>query len=154
MAKQLTNKQIETLAKAIVRQVTKVASKKASKDPKANKLLKELEALDKKIAKIEKEKNAVAEKRGNLITEHNKSSKETRIEREYRYSHHDGSRQDTYMVLPQKEFADGVRGYRETPVRNVGGFLLSVIRLSPLHDKCPLPLHDSFWQHLLRSCTI
>jgi superfamily I DNA and RNA helicase len=58
MAKQLTNKQIETLAKAIVRQVTKVASKKASKDPKANKLLKDLEALDKKIAKMDERKDS------------------------------------------------------------------------------------------------
>jgi len=106
MAKQLTNKQIETLAKAIVRQVMKVATKKASKDPKANKLLKDLEALDKKIAKIEKEKNAVEEKRDGLIREHNMSNKETRIEQEYNYVNR--IRQRTYMVLPQKEFADGV----------------------------------------------
>ena len=111
MAKQLTKKQTETLAREIVRQVMKVSNKKASKDPKANKLLKELEALDKKIAKIEKEKNAVEEKRGNLITEHNKSSKETRIEREYSYVNH--RREETYMVLPQKEFADGVRSSYE-----------------------------------------
>ena len=111
MAKQLTNKQIETLAKAIVRQVTKVANKKASKDPKANKLLKELEALDKKIAKIENERRIIREKRDSLITEHNKSSKETRIEREYSYVNH--RREETYMVLPQKEFADGVRSSYE-----------------------------------------
>ena len=106
MAKQLTNKQIETLAKAIVRQVTKVASKKASKDPKANKLLKDLEALDKKIDKMDDERTAVVEKRDNLITEHNKSSKETRVEREHTYINH--CREGRYMVLPQKEFADGV----------------------------------------------
>ena len=107
MAKQLTNKQIETLAKAIVRQVTKVANKKASKDPKANKLLKELEALDKKIAKIENERRIIREKRDKLMSDHNKSSKETRIAREYSYVNH--RREETYMVLPQKEFADGVR---------------------------------------------
>ena len=106
MAKQLTNKQIETLAKAIVRQVMKVANEKASKDPKANKLLKDLEALDKKIAKIADERTAVVEKRDNLIREHNKSSKETRIEQDYRYRNH--CREEMYMVLPQKEFADGV----------------------------------------------
>ena len=111
MAKQLTNKQIETLAKAIVRQVTKVASKKASKDPKANKLLKELEALDKKIAKMENERTAVVEKRDKLMSDHNKSSKETRIEREYNYVNH--RREEMYMVLPQKEFADGVRSSYE-----------------------------------------
>ena len=111
MAKQLTNKQIETLAKAIVRQVTKVANKKASKDPKANKLLKELEALDKKIAKIENERIIIREKRDKLMSDHNKSSKETRIEREYSYVNH--RREETYMVLPQKEFADGVRSSYE-----------------------------------------
>ena len=129
MAKQLTKKQTETLAREIVRQVMKVSNKKASKDPKANKLLKELEALDKKIAKIEKEKNAVEEKRGNLITEHNKSSKETRIQREYRYSHHNGSRQDTYMVLPQKEFADGVRSSYELQNRLEDVITLEYMRL-------------------------
>ena len=107
MAKQLTNKQIETLAKAIVRKVTKTANEKASKDTKANKLLKELEALDKKIAKIDDERKAVKEKRDKLMSDHNKSSKETRIEREYSYVNH--SREETYMVLPQKEFADGIR---------------------------------------------
>ena len=111
MAKQLTNKQIETLAKAIVRQVTKVANKKASKDPKANKLLNELEALDKKIAKIENERRIIREKRDKLMSDHNKSSKETRIEREYSYVNH--RREETYMVLPQKEFADGVRSSYE-----------------------------------------
>ena len=111
MAKQLTNKQIETLAKAIVRQVTKVANKKASKDPKANKLLKELEALDKKIAKLSDERRTVEEKRDKLMSDHNKSSKETRIEREYSYVNH--RREETYMVLPQKEFADGVRSSYE-----------------------------------------
>tara|TARA_R100000900_G_scaffold99048_1_gene76525 strand:+ start:467 stop:901 length:435 start_codon:yes stop_codon:yes gene_type:complete len=111
MAKQLTNKQIETLAKAIVRQVIKVATKKASKDPKANKLLKELEALDKKIAKMENERTAVVEKRDKLMSDHNKSSKETRIEREYNYVNH--RREEMYMVLPQKEFADGVRSSYE-----------------------------------------
>ena len=105
MAKQLTNKQIETLAKAITRQVTKVANEKASKDPKANKLLKELEALDKKIAKIDDERKAVKEKRDKLMSDHNKSSKETRIEREYSYVNH--HREEMYMVLPQKKFADG-----------------------------------------------
>lgn len=111
MAKQLTNKQIETLAKAIVRQVTKVANKKASKDPKANKLLKELEALDKKIAKLSDERRTVEEKRDKLMSDHNKSSKETRIEREYNYVNH--RREEMYMVLPQKEFADGVRSSYE-----------------------------------------
>ena len=111
MAKQLTNKQIQTLAKAIVRQVTKVANEKASKDPKANKLLKELEALDKKIAKIADERKAVEEKRDKLMYDHNKSSKETRIEREYTYVNH--NRVAMYMVLPQKEFADGVRSSYE-----------------------------------------
>jgi len=105
MAKQLTNKQIETLAKAIVRKVMKVANEKASKDTKANKLLKDLEALDKKIAKMDDEKKALLEKRDNLIREHNKSSKETKVERDYRYSSGDY----IYMVLPQKEFADGIR---------------------------------------------
>tara|TARA_R100001594_G_scaffold149005_1_gene205633 strand:+ start:818 stop:1252 length:435 start_codon:yes stop_codon:yes gene_type:complete len=107
MAKQLTNKQIETLAKAIVRQVTKTANEKASKDTKANKLLKDLEALDKKIAKIDDERKAVREKRDKLMSDHNKSSKETRIEREYSYVNH--RREEMYMVLPQKEFADGIR---------------------------------------------
>tara|TARA_Y100000361_G_C10974444_1_gene245669 strand:+ start:151 stop:585 length:435 start_codon:yes stop_codon:yes gene_type:complete len=111
MAKQLTNKQIQTLAKAIVRQVTKVANEKASKDPKANKLLKELEALDKKIAKIADERKAVEEKRDKLMYDHNKSSKETRIEREYNYVNH--SRVEMYMVFPQEEFADGVRNSYE-----------------------------------------
>jgi hypothetical protein len=105
MAKQLTNKQIETLAKAIVRKVMKVANEKASKDTKANKLLKDLEALDKKTAKMDDEKKALLEKRDNLIREHNKSSKETKVERDYRYSSGDY----IYMVLPQKEFADGIR---------------------------------------------
>ena len=111
MAKQLTNKQIETLAKAIVRQVTKVASKKASKDPKANKLLKDLEALDKKIAKLSDERRTVEEKRDKLMSDHNRFSLKTRIEREYRYVNH--RREEMYMVLPQKEFADGVRSSYE-----------------------------------------
>ena len=127
MAKQLTNKQIETLAKAIVRQVMKVATKKASKDPKANKLLKDLEALDKKIAKIEKEKNAVEEKRDGLIREHNKSNKQTRIEQEYNYVNH--NRQRTYMVLPQKEFADGVRSSYELKNRLEEEIVLEHMRL-------------------------
>jgi hypothetical protein len=107
MAKQLTNKQIETLAKAIVRQVTKTANEKASKDTKANKLLKDLEALDKKIAKLSDERRTVEEKRDKLMSDHNKSSKKTRIEREYSYVNH--RREEMYMVLPQKEFADGIR---------------------------------------------
>jgi|TARA_R100000458_G_scaffold32029_1_gene29349 hypothetical protein len=111
MAKQLTNKQIETLAKAIVRQVMETANKKASKDPEANKVLKDLEALDKKIAKLSDEKRTVEEKRDKLMSDHNKSSKETRIEREYSYVNH--FREETYMVLPQKEFADGVRNSYE-----------------------------------------
>jgi len=111
MAKQLTNKQIETLAKAIVRQVTKVANKKASKDPKANKLLKDLETLDKKIAKMENERTAVVEKRDKLMSDHNRFSLKTRIEREHTYINH--CREERYMVLPQKEFADGVRSSYE-----------------------------------------
>jgi len=127
MAKQLTNKQIETLAKAIVRQVTKVAGKKASKDPKANKLLKDLEVLDKKIAKMENERTAVVEKRDSLITEHNKSSKETRIEREHTYINH--CREERYMVLPQKEFADGVRSSYELQNRLEDVITLEYMRL-------------------------
>ena len=129
MAKQLTKKQTETLAREIVRQVMKVANEKASKDPKANKLLKELEALDKKIAKIDDERTAVKEKRDSLIREHNKSSKETRVEREYRYVHHNGSTQDTYMVLPQKEFADGVRSSYELQNRLEDVITLEYMRL-------------------------
>tara|TARA_R100001086_G_scaffold133069_1_gene69126 strand:- start:38 stop:472 length:435 start_codon:yes stop_codon:yes gene_type:complete len=127
MAKQLTNKQIETLAKAIVRQVMKVATKKASKDPKANKLLKDLEVLDKKIAKLSDERRTVEEKRDKLMSDHNKSSKETRIEREYNYVNH--SRVEMYMVLPQKEFADGVRSSYELKNRLEEEIVLEHMRL-------------------------
>ena len=127
MAKQLTNKQIQTLAKAIVRQVTKVANKKASKDPKANKVLKDLEALDKKIAKLSNERRTVEEKRDKLMSDHNKSSKETRIEREYSYVNH--HREETYMVLPQKEFADGVRSSYELQNRLEDVITLEYMRL-------------------------
>ena len=129
MAKQLTKKQTETLAREIVRQVMKVANKTASKDPEANKVLKDLEALDKKIAKLSNERRTVEEKRDKLMSDHNKSSKETRIEREYRYSHHNGSRQDTYMVLPQKEFADGVRSSYELQNRLEDVITLEYMRL-------------------------
>jgi len=127
MAKQLTKKQTETLAREIVRQVMKVSNKKASKDPKANKLLKDLEALDKKIAKLSDERRTVEEKRDKLMFDHNKSSKETRIEREYNYVNH--RREENYMVLPQKEFADGVRNAYELQNRLEEEIVLEHMRL-------------------------
>lgn len=127
MAKQLTNKQTQTLAREIVRQVMKVANEKASKDTKANKLLKDLEALDKKIAKIADERKAVEEKRDKLMSDHNKFSLKTRIEREYSYVNH--CREERYMVLPQKEFADGVCSSYELQNRLEDVITLEYMRL-------------------------